>query len=208
LAASDVFINCPFDDEYEPLLGAIVFAIRAAGYNPRCALEDNDGANIRFDKLRKIISECPRSVHDLSRTNVPQGEMPRFNMPFELGLAMGKKYFGGRSARNNSALIMIQEPYVLPRYLSDLAGNDPTAHEGDVAKVIGIVTDYLVTDPAGDLLPGADLMRNLFQQFLVRLPIMAEEAERRIQEVSPLTNFRPFCVLLDAFLRIARPKQD
>jgi len=30
----NVFINCPFDDDYAPLFEAIVFAINDAGFRP------------------------------------------------------------------------------------------------------------------------------------------------------------------------------
>jgi hypothetical protein len=35
----NVFINCPFDDEYKPLFDAIVFAIYDMGFVARCARE-------------------------------------------------------------------------------------------------------------------------------------------------------------------------
>ena len=95
MARAHVFINCPFDERYRPLFEALVFAVLVSGYKARCALEDSDGANIRFDKPRRLIAASPRSIHDLSRTEIGGNELPRFNMPFELGLAMGAKYFSG-----------------------------------------------------------------------------------------------------------------
>ena len=100
----------------------------------RCALEDADGANIRFDKLRRLIGECPRTIHDLSRIELSKDDLPRFNMPFELGLAMGAKYFGSPKQRRNSALIMVRKDYILSAYLSDLGGNDPVAHKAIPSK--------------------------------------------------------------------------
>ena len=115
----NVFINCPFDEAYRECFEALLFAVTVSGYKARCALEDDDAANIRFDKLRRLIRESPRTIRDLSRTELGDNDLPRFNMPFELGLAMGAKYFGGKAQRRNSALIMVREPYVLPSYLSD-----------------------------------------------------------------------------------------
>jgi hypothetical protein len=124
----NVFINCPFDADYRACFEALLFTVMVSGYRVRCALEDDDAANIRFDKLRRLIRESPRTIHDLSRTELGENELPRFNMPFELGLAMGAKHFGGPKRRKNTALIMVRERYALPAYLSDLGGNDPTAH--------------------------------------------------------------------------------
>jgi hypothetical protein len=132
----NVFINCPFDEDFRPCFEALLFAVAAAGYKVRCALEDADSAAIRFEKLRKLIRECPRTIHDLSRIELSKDALPRFNMPFELGLAMGAKYFGDPRQRWNTALIMVRKDYVLSAYLSDLGGNDPVAHNGDPDEVV------------------------------------------------------------------------
>jgi hypothetical protein len=116
-----VFINCPFDRDYGPCFEALVFTIMASGYKVRCALEDDDGANIRFGKLIKLIRESRRTIHDLSRVELGANDLPRFNMPFELGLAMGAKHFGNTDQRKKTALIMVRTHYILPAYLSDLA---------------------------------------------------------------------------------------
>jgi hypothetical protein len=98
----NVFINCPFDADYRACFEALLFTVMVSGYRVRCALEDDDAANIRFDKLRRLIRESPRTIHDLS-TELGENELPRFNMPFELGLAMGAKHFavqnGGKTQR-------------------------------------------------------------------------------------------------------------
>lgn len=111
-----VFVNVPFDDHYAPLFEALVFAITACGYRVRCALEEDDSGDIRIEKLDRLIRQSARSIHDLSRTELGANELPRFNMPFELGLAIGAKRFGPR--RNSDAIkIMVAEPYKLPAYL-------------------------------------------------------------------------------------------
>lgn len=60
----------------------------ACGYRVRCALEEDDSGNIRLDKLVALIRESPRSIHDLSRIELGENDLPRFNMPFELGMSM------------------------------------------------------------------------------------------------------------------------
>ncbi len=204
MARSDVFINCPFDEKYQPLFEALVFAVLASGYKARCALEDSDGANIRFDKLCRLIAASPRSIHDLSRTEIGDNELPRFNMPFELGLAMGAKYFGGPSKRKNSALIMVREQYALSAYLSDLGGNDPAAHRGNPNEVIRIVSRYLSTTPDGRVLPGPQYLIGLFAAFKDRLPDMARKLDRAPDEVHPFHDYGTYCLLLNEFLRTAR----
>ena len=60
----NVFINCPFDSAYQPLLHAVTFAIRDAGFVPRSALETNNTAEERLAKIVAITRECRYSIHD------------------------------------------------------------------------------------------------------------------------------------------------
>ncbi|KQV44681.1 hypothetical protein [Duganella sp. Root336D2] len=91
----NVFINCPFDEEFKPLQNAMVFAIFDCGFVPRCALEENDGADIRLDKIKRLIQSSRYGVHDISRTELdPANSLPRFNMPLELGLFLGARQYG------------------------------------------------------------------------------------------------------------------
>ena len=93
----DVFINCPFDDGYQSLLNALVFVVLDCGFRPRSALEEENSGNVRYEKVIAIIRECSFGIHDISRTDLdPENRLPRFNMPFELGLFLGAKAFGGQ----------------------------------------------------------------------------------------------------------------
>lgn len=53
-----VFINCPFDTAYRRFFEGTVFAVYASGFVPRCALEIDDGAEVRFSKICRIVDEC------------------------------------------------------------------------------------------------------------------------------------------------------
>ena len=68
--SENVFINCPFDKEYLILRNALLFVIFDCGFIPRCALEEDDSGNVRFNKIQKIIGECRFGVHDISRTEL------------------------------------------------------------------------------------------------------------------------------------------
>lgn len=200
----NVFINCPFDAEYRPCFEALLFAVTFSEYRVRCALEDGDAANIRFDKLRRLIRESPRTIHDLSRTELGANDLPRFNMPFELGLAMGAKIFGGASRRRNTALIMVREPYALPAYLSDLGGNDPAAHHGNAHNVLRIVCRYLHRTPDGRLLPGPQSYVAAFTKFKADLPGMAARLQWSHDEIDPYADYRVYLELLSEFHRAAK----
>lgn len=196
----DVFLNCPFDESFRPLFEAIHFTISACGYSPRCALEEDDGADIRFNKLCRIIGECPRSVHDLSRTEVGDTGLPRFNMPFELGLMMGAKHFGGTKHRDKSALVMVSEPYRMPAYLSDLGGSDPSAHHGQPSTAIDRVRRYLHKSPLGVPLPGTEHINEALTTFKAELPALVSETRIRIHELDVFGDYRTYAHFVTAYL--------
>lgn len=85
--SSNVFLNCPLDRGYAPLFEVMVFTVYACGFRPRCALEEADSGEVRVDKIARLIRECHYAIHNISRVELdPVHRLPRFNMPFELGL--------------------------------------------------------------------------------------------------------------------------
>ncbi len=71
-----------------------MFTVVRCGYHPRCALEVIDGGQTRISKIEKLIEECNLGIHDISRTELNEHGLPRFNMPLELGLFLGAKRYG------------------------------------------------------------------------------------------------------------------
>jgi hypothetical protein len=68
LKSNHVFINCPFDPAYRPILNAILFAVIDLGFVARCALEEEDTGDFRLSKIERIIqpAEDGRSVARVS----------------------------------------------------------------------------------------------------------------------------------------------
>ena len=48
----NVFINCPFDNEYNYIFEALVFAVFECGLRPRCALEVSDANEVSLREDR------------------------------------------------------------------------------------------------------------------------------------------------------------
>lgn len=75
----NVFLNCPFDNQYFPFFQAAVFSIVDCGFTVRCALEVSDASQVRIHKIYDLIAECKLGIHDLSRTRLDeQFKLPRF----------------------------------------------------------------------------------------------------------------------------------
>ena len=133
-----VFINCPFDTEYEHLFHALVFAVHACGFIARSAAEVGDVSRGRIDKIFKIVAECRFGIHDISRTELDAiSKLPRFNMPLELGIFLAAKYYGNKAQRDKICLVMEREEHLYQKFCSDLKGYDIPAHNGDTRLAQG-----------------------------------------------------------------------
>jgi hypothetical protein len=178
----EVFINCPFDAEYEPMFRALAFAILACGFTPRCALEIDDGGEVRLEKIIRLMRSCQFSLHDISRTEPDTAHhLPRFNMPFELGLFLGL----ARSRKKPvPALILDTESYRYQKFLSDIAGQDIRAHAGDPCKAMSQVRNWLNTHIPEAVLMGGSALSRLYGQFTLELPSRLKHARLEPSEIT------------------------
>ena len=141
---NSVFINCPFDGEYLPIFRAVIFTIFDCGYIARSAREVDDSSEVRIDKIIKIISECKYGIHDLSRTELDKKtNLPRFNMPLELGLFLGAKRFGAGIQKMKVCLVLDRAPHRYQSFISDISGQDIQSHNNEVSEAIRVVREWL-----------------------------------------------------------------
>jgi hypothetical protein len=130
-----VFLNIPYDRGFRTRYVAYIVGLVTLGFEPRVTLGLPDGTR-RLDKILEEIRGCRYSIHDLSRVGLdrkPPYATPRFNMPFELGLAV-------TWAKLNPALhswfVFEEKAYRVQKSLSDLNGSDPRIHDGQVQGVM------------------------------------------------------------------------
>jgi len=187
-ASKSVFINCPFDDGFRPILRAIVFTVIASGYHPRSALDATDGAEIRLEKIAAMIGECDWGIHDLSRVEVEEGGVPRFNMPMELGIHLGARIFGEGRHRRKRALILEAHPHRYDAALSDVSGQDIEVHGADPDQAIRVVRNWLSDHRprAAKPLRGVAAMQADYRLF--REEVAALLAARRLDPLDELTH--------------------
>jgi hypothetical protein len=160
----NVFINCPFDPTYLPLLNSILFCVIRSGLRPRLTTERADAGENRLSKICLLMRESRFSIHDLSRCEATAaGEISRMNMPFELGIDHGYRTSGDAAYATKRFLVLDERPYRLQRAISDINGWDPMAHEGKAQTALGIVRRWL-NQEAGTDLPGGQV---LFGQSLI-----------------------------------------
>lgn len=179
---TSVFVNCPFDDDYLPLLHALLFAIHDCGFVARFAVEDAGAAEQRITKICRLIRESRLSIHDISRVELSRQQFPRFNMPFEAGLAYGATQFD--RAQNRDMLVLEAEPFRDQITLSDLAGTDPRTHKNDPAQVVAAVRSFLARKKAEGKTRGATKIFERYEQFRKDLPNLAEKLEISTKEIT------------------------
>lgn len=135
VSQNSVFLNLPYDKKFQPLYLAYIAGLVHLGFVPRVTL-GLPGGTPRLDKIFDEIKGCRYSIHDLSRVSIdrnPPHATPRFNMPFELGLAVAwKKIFPNQ----HEWFVFESTDYRLQKSLSDLNGADPQIHGDRVSGVL------------------------------------------------------------------------
>jgi hypothetical protein len=148
-----VFLNCPFDKQYEPLFDALIFTTLCCGLVPRSAIESDSVSTSRMDRLRSSLLTSKYSIHDLCRC---QGEgelnLARFNMPLELGIAVGLRL---RDPHSHEWCALTLEDQESSRYISDLLAYDLMRHNETVESLVPPVLLWLqsLSETVGDLEP-------------------------------------------------------
>ena len=171
-----VFLNVPFDTAYRPLFEAMVFAVLDCGFQPRCALETTDAGQVRVQKIAAIIRECALGIHDISRTGLDkESRLPRFNVPFELGLFLGAKWFGNQIQRRKNTLILDCERYRYQQFLSDIAGQDIKAHQNKPEMLIKAVRNWLRDTQPTRPMPSGGVIAARYRRFRQELPVWCRQ---------------------------------
>jgi hypothetical protein len=176
----DVFINCPFSADYQDHYRALVFTVIRSGFTPRCARENDDGGEVRIDKICRIIAESRYGIHDISKTEPDPGSgLPRFNMPFELGLFLGARKFGGRAQSRKKTLILDRDRFRYQAFISDIAGQDVHAYDGEFPQLIEETATWLRDEARAPHVPGGRAIAVEYARFRAALPAVA--ATKRLE---------------------------
>ncbi len=165
----NVFINCPFDTDFAPLLRALSFSLCYLDYEPLLS-QTLSSSTIRINQIKQHIRNSKFGIHDLSRSKpMKKNELPRFNMPYELGLDIGCMEYGGGRCTSKKALILETEKYHFQKVLSDISGQDIENHNNDPLTLIKKVRNWLSANNKVEVLPGQSeiwIAYNLFNSDL------------------------------------------
>ena len=184
-----VFLNIPYDSKFESLFLSYICAIHAYRMDPRVTLEIPGGTR-RLDRIFRLIQSCRYSMHDLSRVQLDRAKprTPRFNMAFELGLAVAWEMMGPRHVW----FVMEAVDRRLAKSLSDLNGTDPYIHGGTIDGVFREMGNALVRKGRQ---PSVPEMWSIYREVRGKIPSILERCgassvfqARVFQEISFAAN--------------------
>jgi hypothetical protein len=129
-----VFLNIPYDTRFQPLYLAYIVGLTELGLTPKATLAIPGGLN-RLDRIFALIQSCRYSIHDLSRIQIDRNPppTPRFNMPFELGLAIA---WSKLNSTRHTWFVSESVERRAQKSLSDLNGTDLNIHDGSPEGVM------------------------------------------------------------------------
>jgi len=161
-----VFINCPFDNDYFKFFFSIIFTVLDCGFIPRCSKEVDDATQFRLGAIVDLISQCKYGIHDLSRVELgKRNKLPRFNMPFELGIFYGAKYFGEDIHKKKICAVLEKRLYRYQKYISDISGMDIKAHNNSMKRCVIEVRNWLSTNSKRTTIPEAEKIYARYRRF-------------------------------------------
>ena len=189
----NVFINCPFDNDFKPLLKALVFELIYLGFSPKLSQTLSSSA-IRINQIKSLIKTCKFGIHDLSRSKaMVAGELPRFNMPYELGLDIGALEYGNRKLKTKRILILETERFHYQKVISDIAGQDIENHNDDPKTLITKVRNWFSVNFPEETIVGQSVIWIAYNQFIddLNTNLSASYTDDEIEEM-PIGDFIKF----------------
>ena len=181
------FVNCPFDEDYDHILQAVLFCLVRFGLKPRIATERSDTGEPRVNKIVNLIRSSKYSVHDLCRCQAQaKGEYYRLNMPFELGLDFGCRHYGAGRLSSKVILVLEEQRYRYQATISDLAGSDVEAYGGDYQVAVRKVRNWLAGMPGFEAIGAARVLADYedFQEWHVERQRNLGSSEEDIKDYS------------------------
>jgi len=152
-----VFLNIPFDLQFEPLYLAFIAGLSGFGLIPQAVLQI-PGSQRRLDRLIELVEACRYSFHDLSRVELDprRPKTPRFNMPFELGLAVA---WAAHMDKKHRWFVFERRKFRALKSLSDINGSEIYVHDNRPIGVLRGLTNALARGHPGQPFLNCNLSR-------------------------------------------------
>lgn len=186
-AKDAVFLNLPYDPKFQLLFVGYIAGVSAFGMVPHATLEIPGGER-RLERILNWIAQCRYSVHDLSRVQLDRKPpaTPRFNMPFELGLAVAH----AKQDSQHTFYVFEEMKRRLSKSLSDLDGTDVYIHGATLNGLFGQMADAFVR---ADRQPNLSQMWSIYRKLRAWLPkLLKMSGADTIFRARPFTDLSTF----------------
>lgn len=194
-----IFINCPFDEKYFPIFRAVIFAVYRCGFYPNTALNFKNSLVNRLNKIEKSIENSKYGIHDISRTESEKG-LPRFNMPFELGLFFGAQRYGDSRQKSKNTIILDCSQHRYKKFISDLNGVDIESHSNHPEKAIKLIRDWLKNESGRSTLPGENILFGEYRKFKKTIPRICRQLGFDKNNIP----FNDYCIMVEKSISMTK----
>jgi hypothetical protein len=193
-----VFVNLPYSPEYEDRFLAIVATLSLLGVVPTAAIVAPIGAT-RLDRIINLLWECPASIHDLSwmELDATAPPTPRFNMPFELGVAVALSRL-----RDHDCIVLDTMQHRLDKALSDIRGIDPYIYDGTPAGIFRALSNVFFRSGFSPRVAHFSRVFNRLKREVTRMK--AREGYASLFEAAPFHQIRLLAPDLAASVRTSK----
>lgn len=139
--AHTAFINLAYVDSNEQMFLALIAGLAGFGLVPVAALHDPT-TDPQLARIFGLLEDSVISFHDLSyvRLDDPKPKTPRFNMPFELGLAVASALGSNREHR---WFVLDTKAHRAWKALSDISGSNVQLHNRKAPAVMRAISNAL-----------------------------------------------------------------
>lgn len=175
------FINMPYSRRYEAVYLAFIAGLAGFGMVPTAAVKD-PSSRFQLDRIFNLIAESDYSFHDLSHMSLDKTRpcTPRFNMAFELGLAVATARLKNA---NHQWFVFDTQRYRVVKALSDLGGVTVRVHDGSPESILRCLMNALDRE---DRKPSLRDLRRVF----AAVQTVAQKIKRNLGR--DLFDTRPF----------------
>lgn len=144
------------------------------GLIPRTVLEVH-GSKDRLTRIFGLIRECRYSIHDVSFVQLEKEapRCPRFNMPFELGLAVSWTIL---NPKEHNWYVLETRPHRILKSLSDLNGFEPFIRGYGVDGTLSALTDIFLRSTEQR---SANELKKLYRSLSRQVPTIKQRSRSR-----------------------------
>jgi len=161
------FINMPYAPRYERVYLAFIAGLAGFGLAPTAAVKD-PSSQFQLDRIFDLVVNSDYSFHDLSYMGLDRTKprTPRFNMAFELGLAVATARLKNQ---RHQWFVFDTDRFRVAKALSDLGGVAVRVHDRSPESILRCLVNALDREGRKPSLPDLHVIFGAVERVARRL---------------------------------------